>query len=176
MEAAVYYVFLAMTLGGALGVLLTPGYVGAAMSMLASMLGVAGLMLMMGAYFPAFVMITVYAGAVLVLFVFVVMLVGDAHGPVRLWRKFAFLALWVAAGAVVGLYAPQMSSWAESKLAAGAAGSPGALEVAKNYGFAMFKNNMLAFQISGLLLLAAMVGVIAVAKEPAVRKRRREMV
>lgn len=176
MEAAVYYVFLAMTLGGALGVLLTPGYVGAAMSMLASMLGVAGLMLMMGAYFPAFVMISVYAGAVLVLFVFVVMLVGDAHEPVRLWRKFAFLALWVAAGAVVGLYAPEMSSWAESKLASGVSGSSGALEVAKNYGYAMFKNNMLAFQISGLLLLAAMVGVIAVAKEPAVRKRRREMV
>ena len=74
METAIYYVLCAMTLGGALGVILARGYVNAAMSMLLSMLGAAGMMIMMGAYFVAFIMVSVYAGAVLVLFVFVVML------------------------------------------------------------------------------------------------------
>ena len=66
-----------MMLGGALGTILARGYVNAAMSMLLSMLGVAGMMVLMEAYFPAFIMVSVYAGAVLVLFVFVVMLMGD---------------------------------------------------------------------------------------------------
>ena len=69
METAIYYVLCAMTLGGALGVILARGYVNAAMSMLLSMLGAAGMMVMMGAYFVAFIMVSVYAGAVLVLFV-----------------------------------------------------------------------------------------------------------
>lgn len=64
-------------LGGALGTILARGYVNAAMSMLLSMLGVAGMMVLMEAYFPAFIMVSVYAGAVLVLFVFVVMLMGE---------------------------------------------------------------------------------------------------
>ena len=86
MEAVIYYVFFAMLLGGALGVVLMPGYVNAAMSMLVSMLGAAGMMLMMGAYFPAFVMVSVYAGAVLVLFVFVVMLVDERGSPAPIGR------------------------------------------------------------------------------------------
>lgn len=77
METAIYYLLCAMTLGGALGVILARGYVNAAMSMLLSMLGAAGMMVMMGAYFVAFIMVSVYAGAVLVLFVFVVMLMGE---------------------------------------------------------------------------------------------------
>ena len=50
MELIMYYIFCAMALGGALGVILARGYVNSAMSMLLSMLGVAGLMLLMKAY------------------------------------------------------------------------------------------------------------------------------
>ena len=47
MEQFVYYIFCAMMLGGALGTILARGYVNAAMSMLLSMLGVAGMMVLM---------------------------------------------------------------------------------------------------------------------------------
>ena len=63
-----------MAMLGALGVLMVRGYVNATMSMLLSMLGVAGLMILMKAYFLGILMVSVYAGAVLVLFVFVVIL------------------------------------------------------------------------------------------------------
>lgn len=178
METIIYYLFLIMMLGGALGVILMPSYVNAAMSMLVSMLGVAGMMLMMGAFFPAFVMVTVYAGAVLVLFVFVVMLIGDVPDNVRMRQKICLLILWVGAGVLVGLYSPMIAQWAASQtdVSQTAASQVDVLGIAKNYGFAMFKNYMLPFQIVGMLLLAAMVGVIVIAKEPASKKRKRELV
>jgi NADH-quinone oxidoreductase subunit J len=96
MENFVYYLFCAMCVGGALGVIVLRDFVNSAMSMLVSMLGVAGLMLLMNAYFPAFIMITVYAGAVMVLFVFVVMLVGDKKVERRWGKQIALVFLWIA--------------------------------------------------------------------------------
>ena len=49
MQDVIYYIFCAMMLGGGLGVVFARGYVNAAMSMLLSMLGVAGMMLLMKA-------------------------------------------------------------------------------------------------------------------------------
>ena len=106
METAIYYLLCAMTLGGALGVILARGYVNAAMSMLLSMLGAAGMMVMMGAYFVAFIMVSVYAGAVLVLFVFVVMLMGEEKDGAGLGKKLALAGLWVLLGAFIGWASP----------------------------------------------------------------------
>lgn len=171
MEAFVYYIFCAMCLGGGLGVLLMPNYVNATMSMLLSMLGLAGLMLMMQAYFLAFVMITVYAGAVLVLFVFVVMLVGDNPDDSGIWRKISTLLLWLGAGAVMAYFSPQISECAAQIAANAPEGQAQALASAKGYGIVLLNKFILPFQIAGALLLAAMVGVIVIAKDA--RKKRK---
>ena len=160
METAIYYVLCAMTLGGALGVILARGYVNAAMSMLLSMLGAAGMMVMMGAYFVAFIMVSVYAGAVLVLFVFVVMLMGEEKDGAGFGKKLALVGLWALLGA-----SPEFLGDAALRAEAPAEASS-ALASAKNYGLALFSEYMLPFQICGALLLAAMLGVIAVAKPP----------
>ena len=170
-ETVVYYIFCAMCLGGALGVLLMPNCVNAAMSMLVSMLGIAGLMLLMEAYFLAFIMITIYAGAVLVLFVFTMMLVGDAGDGESAWRKAGLVAMWLALGMLVAYFAPRVSAFSD-----GAVRAEGALSLAKNYGEVIFKDFMLCFQIIGALLLAAMIGVIVVAKPKKMGGRPREMV
>ena len=94
-------------LGGALGTILARGYVNAAMSMLLSMLGVAGMMVLMEAYFPAFIMVSVYAGAVLVLFVFVVMLMGEEKDGASTIKKLELVALWVLLGAFIGWVSPE---------------------------------------------------------------------
>ena len=98
-----------MAMLGALGVLMVRGYVNATMSMLLSMLGVAGLMILMKAYFLGILMVSVYAGAVLVLFVFVVMLIGDRNEQPSLLKKIALLVLWVLAGAVVAFFRPDLA-------------------------------------------------------------------
>lgn len=172
METFLYYLFCAMCLCGGLGVIILRGYVNTAMSMLVSMLGVAGLMFLMQAYFVAILMVSVYAGAVLVLFIFVVMLMGDTTDGVNIWKKLALLALWVAAGCLVGWFAPEM---VEDLRSSGPSAGTSVLAEAKNYGTALFTEFMLPFQIVGLLLLAAMVGVIAIAKPFTVRNRNNDM-
>ncbi len=173
MQEIIYFVFCGLCLGGALGVLIVPGYVNSAMSMLVSMLGVAGLLLLMEAYFLAFVVVMVYAGAVMVLFVFVVMFVGDRRDNTGFMKKVALVLLWVGLGIVLGLFEPEILKGGVSEaLKSGADRAvPPAVSVAKNYGISLFTTFMLPFQVAGVLLLAAMVGIVAVAKRGTHKKR-----
>lgn len=159
-----------MAMLGALGVLMVRGYVNATMSMLLSMLGVAGLMILMKAYLLGVLMVSVYAGAVLVLFVFVVMLIGDRGDQSSLWKKIALLVLWVLAGAVVAFFRPDLAKYAAGQPAEAAS----VLSLAKNYGLSLFTTFMLPVQIAGALLLAAMIGVMAISKPPARKMKNKE--
>lgn len=165
METIMFYIFCAMMLGGALGVILARGYVNAAMSMLLSMLGVAGMMLLLKAYFIAFIMVSVYAGAVLVLFIFVVMLLGEEKDASNAYKKLALVALWIVLGILIGWASPMFLG--DSALhAEKISDAISLLAVSKNYGYVLFSKFMLPFQICGALLLVAMLGVIVVAKPP----------
>ena len=168
MEDIMYYIFCGLCLGGAVGVLTVRGYVNQAMSMLASILGAAGLLLLMKAYFLAFVLVMVYAGAVLVLFVFVVMLIGDKRDGAGWIKRGVLLLLWAAVLALIGVFEPQILRGCAGADTA-QAGIP-AVSAAKNYGIALFTAFMLPFEIAGITLLAAMVGVIAIAKHRDGRK------
>ncbi len=159
MESVVYYLSCAMCLGGALGVIVSSRCVNAAMSMLLSMLGAAGLLLLMGAYFPAFVLVMVYAGAVLVMIVFAIMLVGGGSDGVSKKKKAALLFVWAAIGAGVGIFLPDFIGACPPREAPGAV-----LEISKNYGIAVFTKYALAFEVAGVMLLAAAVGAMAIAK------------
>lgn len=172
METFLYYLFCAMCLGGGIGILLFPNYVNSAMSMLVSMLGVAGMLLLMKAYFLAFIMVTVYAGAVLVLFVFVMMMMGDRPDGISVVKKITLLVLWVCVGALITYFEPQILSSAinETAMDASAYSEIPFLAASKNYGYELFTTFMLPFQVAGLLLLVAMVGVIVVAKPRMAKK------
>lgn len=171
MEDIIYNLFCAMCVGGALGVLVLKNFVNSAMSMLVSMLGAAGLMLLMGAFFPALIMITVYAGAVMVLFVFVVMLVGDKNEQSTLTKRLMLVGLWALLCVVVGVFAPECLEQAKNLPLQ----ETSALNKAQNYGVELLCNFMLPLQIAGVLLLAAMVGVIVIAKPVAVKKEKSDM-
>ena len=171
MEDFVYYLFCAMCVGGALGVLVLKDFVNSAMSMLLSMLGAAGLMLLMQAYFVAFMMITVYAGAIMVLFVFIVMLVGDEPEQRTRGKRIALVVLWAAMCALVGVFAPDLLEGAKATVPATAS----VLAKAQNYGVAMLSKFILPLQIVGVMLLVAMVGVIVIAKSNAVKKQKSDM-
>ena len=73
-DIIIFYVFSALAIFAALGVLLHPNPVLSVLHLIASMLGVSGLFFMLGAQFIAAVQIMVYAGAVFVLFLMVIML------------------------------------------------------------------------------------------------------
>lgn len=164
MENVVYYLFCAMCLGGALSVILARGYVNAAMGMMLSMLGVAGLMVLMQAYFPAFIMVSVYAGSVLVLFVFTVMLMGSRTESATFAKSAKLVLVWALVLALIGAFFPSLAQYGASADAGQSAVEIPKVAAAKNYGYELFGDFCLAFEIAGVMLLAAIVGVISIAK------------
>ena len=169
MEQMVYWLFSAAAVGGAMGLVFSRGYVNSVMSMLLSMLGMAGMLFMMGAFFLAFVMLVVYAGAVMVLFVFVVMLVGEERDGASWRRRAATLGLWALLCAAAAYFAASLPD------PAAAPGASEALAGAAGYGRLMFTKFMPMFEIAGAVLLSAMVGIIATAKEPSPKRPKRDM-
>jgi NADH-quinone oxidoreductase subunit J len=130
---------------------------------LALFLHVAGIFLLAGAEFLAAVQIIVYAGAILVFYLFFLMLLDlpsesagrrfGAHWPLCAAAGFGFAALvWYARE-------PGLVPTAEHAAARGP--SPGNLSVV---GMALFGEFVLPFEIVSLILLAAMVGAIVVAR------------
>ena len=171
MEQLMYCIFCAMCIGGALGVILLKNFVNSAMSMLVSMLGTAGLMILMYAYFPAFIVLTVYGGAIMVLFVFVVMFIGDEDEKRHWGKKLALAVLWAALCAMIGAFVPERLPEATKAVIPPA----GEVANAQNYGVAIISDFALELQIVGIMLLAAMVGVIVVAKPNAAHKIKSDM-
>ena len=131
---------------------------------LALFLHVAGIFLLAGAEFLAAVQIIVYAGAILVFYLFFLMLLdlpSEAAGP----RFGAHWPLCVAAGiafAALAWYANEPGLVPAAERVAPAGGpSPRSLST---IGTALFSQFVLPFEIASLILLAAMVGAIVLAK------------
>lgn len=137
---------------------------------LALFLHVAGIFLLLGAEFLAAVQVIVYAGAILVFYLFVVMLLdlpGEESGP-RFGRHWPFAA---AAGlsfaALAWLARTEPLAPAGVGVAGGAADASGQAPAAGNVveiGTALFGPYALPFEIAGLVLLAAIVGSVVLAR------------
>lgn len=133
---------------------------------------VALLYLMLGAPFLAAVQILVYAGAILVLFLFVVMLMGNDPGP--LWehipvqRPLGLLFTIALIAGLVPVVALDNVTAQRSSLPVTGADNPTQL------GEALFSGYLLPFEITSLILLIAIIGAIVFAKRGAYRTDREE--
>jgi NADH-quinone oxidoreductase subunit J len=156
-----FYLFAALAVAGALGMLLnTRNTVAGALSLVGTMVALGAIYVLLDAYLIGVLQILVYAGAIVVLFLFVVMLLNlrqDEFSPERL--RFT-KTLGVVIGALVGI---------ELLLLLPAALGPAA-EIPADFGgyravgIALFTDWVLAFEVTSLLLLAAMVGAVILAK------------
>jgi NADH-quinone oxidoreductase subunit J len=119
--------------------------------------------LLLGAPFIAMVQITVYAGAIMVLFLFVIMLLGAeqlAAAQALPWQRPLAIGLAVvlaAEAAYLLLARGAVSGWIEA--AAEGFGSPQAI------GGVLFNQYLLPFEVTSVLLLVAMVGAIVLTKK-----------
>jgi len=155
-----FYVFAALAVGGALGLLLNlRNAVSGVMSLVITMVALAGIYVLMGAHLVAVIQIMVYAGAIVVLFLFVVMLLNvqtDEFSPGRQ------RAIKVGGSLVVLL--------ALSTLLRSFAGLPQVPESPEGFGgyravgVALYTDYVLLVEIVSLLLLAAIVGALILAK------------
>ena len=149
-------------IGFAALVLVARNPVHAAMGLVAAFFCLAGIYVLLVAHLVAFLQILIYAGAVMVLFLFVIMLVsvGDEH----LFReRYRGMQLLGAAGAV-GMAA--VLAWAIMAVErTERAGLPADFGTVKAVGRLIFTEYLLPFEATSLLLLAAIVGAVVVAKE-----------
>lgn len=157
-----FNLFAVLILGCALGVVFNKNAVASALCLLLSLMGVAGLFVLLDAFLLAVLMVFVYAGAVVALFLFIIMLLDMQGGARRPFTKAT-----VASGALAGaLLVTGLASFAHAaKLPQpdlGAAAPVGAS--LRAYGEQLFTTYLLPVQVVGFLLLAAMLGVIVLSK------------
>ncbi|MDH7504172.1 MAG: NADH-quinone oxidoreductase subunit J [Verrucomicrobiota bacterium] len=156
-EPVVFAVFAVLTLAAGFLVVANPisrNPVTSAMFLVLTILSVAGLFVLLGAFFLAAVQVLVYAGAVIVLFLFVLMVWGgDGVERVKL-RKFAM----VVGGASLAVF---LALLAGALLAAGQDTKVGLAEgSARSLGELLVSRHLLAFELIALMLLAAVIGSV----------------
>jgi len=159
-----------IVLAGAVGVVLLRHPVHAALSLVATLFGVAVLFVAQDAQFLAAVQVIVYAGAIVVLFLFVIMLLGvDQADDLRVEPLTAQRPLAIAAGvAIAGL------SLVSVFVAGGATGAKASLLAPSDtesniaqLGRLLFTDFAFAFEATAILLTIAVVGAVMLARRPA---------
>lgn len=160
---------------GALGTILARNPVRGAVGLLTTIVGIAGLFLKLSAQFLAAVQLIVYAGAVVVLFVFVLMLLGADAAAIRedrarLAKLVSGVLLSVMAVGVMFALAPHADQVTHFAPALPDHGSVEAV------GKMLFSVGIVPFELSTALLVVAVVGAIAVARGRHGAMRRRPAV
>ena len=173
MQLFVFVCAAAMILVGAVGVIVRSHPVHAALSLILTLFGVAVLFVAQDAHFLAAVQVIVYAGAIVVLFLFVIMLLGvdkaeSLHiDPVKVQRPLAAI---VGVG-LFGLIAAAIVQGRETLLARGsgidtATGAQGHDSNIRQLANDLFSNHVFAFELTSVLLVIAVVGTVLLARRP----------
>jgi NADH-quinone oxidoreductase subunit J len=163
MENALFYLFAALAVIFAILVVANPfsrSPVTSAMFLVLTMACLAGLFTLLHAFFLAAVQILVYAGAVMVLFLFVIMLLDLREEQRRRIRGLVLLAGLAAVGAILAVFLRSLFATSlNTGVIASREGSTSEL------GRLLFTEYLLPFEIVSILLLVAMVGVVLLSKK-----------
>ena len=157
-EEVIFYFVAAVTVLGALGVVLTRNVVHSALFLILALLAVAGVFILLSAEFLAIVQILIYGGAVTILILFVMMLTRVRDMPQALdgpQRPFAALA--AGAFLVLSVLAALSSDWP---------GETDKITVVpfREMGEALFRDWAVPFEVASLVLLVALIGAIVLAR------------
>ncbi len=164
-EPIVFYVFAAIAVAGALGVITLRNPVHSALSLALVFICLAVMYILLNAPFIAAAQVMIYAGAILILFLFVIMVlnprleIGEGQLPnQRIAAAFVGLALAAEIGFILanGRLAPVGNQFTPEFVA-----DIGHTQV---IGALLFTDFLLPFEITSLLLLVAIIGVIAMAR------------
>jgi NADH-quinone oxidoreductase subunit J len=164
MSALLFNLFAFLAVGSALAVVFNKNTVNSAMFLMLSLVAVAGLFALLDAGLLAILLVFVYAGAVVALFLFIVMLLDTQGGARKPFKKATVAASIAGAGLLVtGLVSFARATNALPAVDA-AATAPAVGASLRSYGAQLFTTYLLPVQIVGFLLLIAMLGVIVLSK------------
>jgi NADH-quinone oxidoreductase subunit J len=175
MELVVFIAAAAMIVGGAIGVIVRPHPVHAALSLILTLFGVAVTFIAQRADFLAAAQVIVYAGAIVVLFLFVIMLLGvDTADNLRVepFKVQRPLAVVVGAGVIGLVTAAVVASRKVATLPVTVSDDVSAVDPASHDGNIraiardLFSDHVLAFELTSVLLVIAVVGTVLLARSP----------
>jgi NADH-quinone oxidoreductase subunit J len=160
-QLVVFLVLATLAVLGALSLIFQQHPIHSALSLIVVMVSLAGLYLLMGAEFVAAVQIIVYGGAIMVLFVFVIMLLNagiEEHTSVSKLAGFPGYLL------VVSLTGFVAATIARSKDAVQATSQNGTIASTKDISNMLFKDFVYPFELTSFLILVAVLGAIVLAQ------------
>lgn len=173
LDLLLFFSLAVVTIASALAMLLARNPVYSAVFLILNLSTIAVFYLLLFAPFIALVQIAVYAGAIMVLFLFVIMLLGAEHTESANqlpWQKPLAIFLGVLLLAEISfLYASRATGIPEAPTPPLGFGSPSEI------GLLLFTDYLLPFQITGILLLVAMTGAIVVTLKERVHRRKIEL-
>lgn len=161
MEAVLFWIFSTVAIAGAAGVVLNlRNTVSSAVSLVVTMLALAGLFVMLRAEFIGLVQVMVYAGAIVVLFLFVIMLLNMQTGTMgaegQPLLKIVGLAIVIGITTqLMVLVGGVLQPWPEVGETFG---------TIRQLGRQLYTDFVLPFELTGVLLLASIVGAVILAK------------
>ncbi|HLH37726.1 MAG TPA: NADH-quinone oxidoreductase subunit J [Bryobacteraceae bacterium] len=163
MDSILFLIFAAISVVCGVNLVLQKHPISSALSLVGVMGSLAVLYLLLGGEFIAMAQLIVYAGAIMVLFIFVIMLLnagGETRGKKRLWASYAGAPM-IAAIIGIGAYLIQhaVPHTAEVTFGAFQHGNP------FDIGTSLFENYVLPFEITSILILIAIVGAIVLARK-----------
>jgi NADH-quinone oxidoreductase subunit J len=161
-EQVLFWIFAVPLMASAAGVIVARNPVYAAMSLVSAFFWLAGIYVLLTAHLLAFVQIIVYAGAIMVLFLFVVMLLSLTDAELGLEKVTALKVVGILGSA--GLLSLLVTAIVQS--------GPSTMKVVgadfgtvRAVGKILFTQYLLPFEATSVLLLVAIVGAVVVAKE-----------
>lgn len=168
MPAVSFYVLGAAAIVASLLVITRPNPIHSALFLLIALFAMAGIFLVLHAEFVAAVQILVYAGGVLILYLFVVMLMdlGRDMGDLQV-----FQSQWAWAALVGALFCGLVLVWLGGGVAAGPPGdyAPGVVEQVggnpKAFGRELFTTFLYPFEVVSLVLIVAMIGAVILTRK-----------
>ena len=158
-----FWLLTALALGSALMVVLSKNPIYSVLFLIVAFFAISGHYILLNAQFLAIVNIIVYAGAIMVLFLFVIMLM-NLNADVNLQsNKLMRFAGFVAGMCLFLVLVAALKDTATKQQMVQTSG--GDIGLIKNLGITLFKDYVVPFEISSVLFLSAMVGAVVIGKK-----------
>ena len=173
-----FYLFATLTIAAAIAVIFARNPVHSVLWLIVAFFNAAGLMLLVGAEFIAMLVVIVYVGAVAVLFLFVVMMLDINFAELRKGIN-SYLPFGIFLGAIlfIELVFLVFQNWIAptgGPAIAAPTPSPATISNTRALGQLIYTHYLYVFQVSGLILLVAMIGaiVLTLRHRPGVQRQR----
>lgn len=162
LQGLLFWIFAILGIAGGVGLILNRNPVYSALSLIVNFFSIAGLYLTLEAEFIAVIQILVYAGAIMVLFLFVIMLLNLSKEP-----KQSPFSPSVVVAAVMGIafLVIMLITFTEYTIAPETAGDFFIFSKTETIGAAMMTKYLYPFEMISVVLIAALIGAIVIAKK-----------